>query len=63
MTYEIDKLTNKLKLVPQSWYAWQRIPGLGGLRGDNLNCFLILSVHSPDPSGTLPCLRQAGKGL
>ena len=41
MTHEIDKLTNKLKLVPQSWYAWQMIPGLGGVRGDNLNCFFI----------------------
>ena len=28
----MDKLSNKLKLAPGSWYAWQMIPGYAGRR-------------------------------
>jgi hypothetical protein len=29
---KMDKLTNKLKLLPQCWYGWQMIPGYVGER-------------------------------
>lgn len=47
----MDKLINKLKLVAQSWYAWQMIPGYIGQRNIPYCSPIFVTKVSPKKTG------------
>jgi hypothetical protein len=47
----MDNLTNKLKIIPNSWYAWQMIPGYVGQRNVPYSSPIFVERVAPKKTG------------